>query len=175
MKILLNFSFKEVLRNITSSKDSTVDFMQRHSILKTSLDCPGPLANGKRLHGCGRPMQLKKTNDSKDGYVWRCRKTHKIIKDNNTYTVKDVKLTICQSLWPVDTKLELEIVVELIYLWSQGFSASEIKHELKVSNKTVTEWTNFFRESCIYSVMENSGPIGGNGIEVEIDESKFGK
>ena len=149
--------------------------MQRHSILKTSLDCPGPLANGKHLHGCGRPMQLKKTNDSKDGYVWRCHKTHKIIKDNNTYTVKDVKLTIRQNSCLVDTKLELEIVVELIYLWSQGFSPSEIKHELKVSNKTVTEWTNFFRESCIYSVMENSGPIGGNGIEVEIDESKFGK
>lgn len=149
--------------------------MQTQSILKTSLDCPGPLVNGKRLHGCGRPMQLKKTNDSKDGYVWRCRKIHKIIKDNNTYTVKDVKLTIRHHSWLVDTKLELEIVLELIYLWSQGFSPSEIKHELKVSNKTVTEWTNFFRESCIYSVMENSAAIGGNGIEVEIDESKFGK
>ena len=52
--------------------------MQRKSILKTSLNCPGPLTGGKRLHGCGHPMQLKKTNDSKDGFVWRCRKLHKI-------------------------------------------------------------------------------------------------
>ena len=120
-------------------------------------------------------MQLKKTNDSKDGYVWRCRKIHKIIRNNVTYTVKDVKVSIRHHSWLVDTKLELEIVLEFIYLWSQGFSASEIKHELKLSKKTITEWTHFLRESCIYSVMENSSAIGGNGIEVEIDESKFGK
>ena len=149
--------------------------MQRKSILKTSLNCPGPLTGGKRLHGCGHPMQLKKTNDSKDGFVWRCRKLHKILKNNVTYTVKDVKVSIRHHSWLVDTKLELEIVLEFIYLWSQGFSASEIKHELKISNKTITEWTHFLRESCIYSVMENSSAIGGNGIEVEIDESKFGK
>ena len=65
--------------------------------------------------------------------------------------------------------------MELIYLWSQGFSQGEILHELKLSNKTVTEWTNFFRESCISAVIDNSTQIGGNGIEVEIDESKFGK
>ena len=48
-------------------------------------------------------------------------------------------------------------------------------HELKLSKKTVTKWFMFFRESCIYSVMEQSEQIGGNGVEVEIDESKFGK
>ena len=58
---------------------------------------------------------------------------------------------------------------------SQGFSQGEILHELKLSNKTVTEWTNFFCESCISTVIDNSAPIGGNGVEVEIDESKFGK
>ena len=50
-----------------------------------------------------------------------------------------------------------------------------VMHELKLSKKTVTEWFLFFREACIYSVMENSQPIGGNGVEVEIDKSKFGK
>ena len=121
------------------------------------------------------PYAIEETKDSKDEYVWRCRKIHKIIKNSVSYTVKDVKVSIRHNSWLVDTKLELEIVLEFIYLWSQGFSASEIKHELKISNKTITEWTHFLRESCIYSVMENSSSIGGNGIEVEIDESKFGK
>ena len=120
-------------------------------------------------------MQLKKTNDSKDTYVWRCCKIHKVIRNNGIYTVKDVKLSIRHQSWIVDAKLPLEIILELIYLWSQGFSQGEILHELKLSNKTVTEWTNFFRESCISAVIDNSTPIGGNGIEVEIDESKFGK
>ena len=89
--------------------------------------------------------------------------------------MKDVKLSIRHRSWIADAKLSLEIIVELIYLWSQGFSQGEIVHELKLPNKTVTEWTNFFRESCISAAIDNSTPIGGNGIEVEIDESKFGK
>ena len=120
-------------------------------------------------------MQMKKTNDSKDTYVRRYHKVHKIFGPNSTYTVKDVKLSIRHQSWLVDAKLSLELILELIYLWSQGFSQGEIIHELKLSNKTVTEWTNFFRESCICTVIDNSAPIGGNEVEVEIDESKFGK
>ena len=100
---------------------------------------------------------------------------HKIHHAGHTYTVKDVKLSIRHLSWLVDSKIPLEIVLELIYLWSQGFSHSEIIHELKLSKKTVTEWSHFFREACICSVMDRSEAIGGNGVEVEIDESKFGK
>ena len=92
-----------------------------------------------------------------------------------TYKVKDVKLSIQHYSWLVDTKILLETVVKLIYLWSQGSTHAEVMHELKLSNKTVTEWFLFCHEACIYSVINKSTPIGGNGIEVEIDESKFGK
>ena len=63
----------------------------------------------------------------------------------------------------------------MAYLWAQAFSLNEIIHELKISNKTAIEWCTFFRECCISHIIDNSTPIGGNGIEVEIDESKFGK
>ena len=62
-----------------------------------------------------------------------------------------------------------------MYLWSQSFTVDEIIHELKLSKKTVIEWTTFFRECCVTTMIDNSEQIGGNGIEVEIDESKFGK
>jgi len=127
------------------------------------------------MGGCDQPMLLKKTNDSKDQLQWRCRKVHKVIKNNMTFTVKDVKVSIRHNSWLVDCKLKLELVVELIYLWSQGFTHTEVMHELKLSKKTVTEWFLFMREARIHAVMENSEQIGGNGIEVEIDESKFGK
>ena len=68
--------------------------MQSNCILKASINCPGPLVDGQHLYGCGKPMQLKRTNNSKDGYVRRCRKVHKIVKNSITYTVKDVKLSI---------------------------------------------------------------------------------
>ena len=120
-------------------------------------------------------MELKKTNDNKDKYMWRCQKVHKVETDISKYVTKDVKLTIHHQSWLVDTKLSIETVLEMIYLWSQSFSMNEIVHELKVSNKTVIEWCTFFCECCISRIIDNSTQIGGNGIEVEIDESKFGK
>ena len=85
------YSFKQLLHNVTSLKETTIQFMQKEGILQFFVNCPGPLVNGSRLHGCGKPMQLKKTNDSKDTYVWRCRKIHKVIRSNGKYRVKDVK------------------------------------------------------------------------------------
>ena len=81
----------------------------------------------------------------------------------------DVKVSIQHNSWLVDCKILLEIVLELLYLWSQGFTHSEVMHELKLSKKTVTEWFLFLREACIHPIMEQSEQIGGNGIEVEID------
>ena len=75
----------------------------------------------------------------------------------------------------IDCKLSLEHVIEMINLWSQASSVHEIMHELKLSKKTVVEWSHLFRVCCFTTVMDESEQIGGNGIEVKIDESKFGK
>ena len=139
------------------------------------MNCPGPCINGKRTASCGKPMELKRTNDNKDQYMWRCRRIHKVEGKIKNYVTKDVKLTIRHNSWLVDAKLPLETILEMAYLWSQAFSLNEIIHELKISNKTAIEWCTFFRECCISRIIDNSTPIGGNGIEVEIDESKFGK
>ena len=48
-------------------------------------------------------------------------------------------------------------------------------HELRLTNKTVIEWSTFLRECCIPTIIDTSEAIGGNGVEVEIYESKFGK
>ena len=37
------------------------------------------------------------------------------------------------------------------------------------------EWANFFREACFTTIIDGNEQIGGNGVEVEIDDSKFGK
>ena len=50
-----------------------------------------------------------------------------------------------------------------------------MQHELNVSSATTVDWSNFAREVCEEVVLKNSEQIGGPGIEVEIDESKFGK
>ena len=164
-----------VLRDITSSTSDTVHFLQKNGILQHDVSCPGPCIKGSWSFPCGQKMMLKKTNDNKDEVMWRCRKKHKVSTGQFTSVTKDVKLSIRHQSWLVDSKIPLPIVCELMYLWSQGFSIDEIIHELKISRKTAIEWTVFFRETFFTMILEHSEPIGGNGIEVEIDESKFGK
>ena len=82
-------------------------------------------------------MTLKLTNDNKDKYVWRCRKIHKTTKGDLVKVCKDVKLSIRHQSWLVDSKIPLETVTALTYLWSQGFTYQEIIHKLKISKKTV--------------------------------------
>ena len=120
-------------------------------------------------------MILKPSKDRKDSVIWRCRSAHTVLDNGRKYVVKDVKVSIRSGTWLEDAKLTLENVIELIYLWSRGFSQSEIEHELKISRRTIVEWYTYIRESICGVIMSNSEQIGGNGVEVEIDESKFGK
>ena len=76
-------------------------------------------------------MELKKTNDNRDQYMWRCRRVYKVQAKMKQYVTKDVKLTIRHNSWLVDAKLPLVTVLEMAYLWAQAFSLNEIIHELK--------------------------------------------
>ena len=88
------YSFKKVLREITSSKDSCIEFLQMHGVIPKRVRCPGPLYKGKRMLNCGNEMLLKHVNDRKDGVTWRCRKVHEIQEKNKAFKVKDVKVSI---------------------------------------------------------------------------------
>ena len=74
-----------------------------------------------------------------------------------------------------DSNLSLEVITEVVYLWSKQFSNSAIEHELQLSHRTVIDWSAYLRDVCNYTVLEESEQIGGEGVHVEIDESKFGK
>ena len=169
------FSFKELLRTVTCLKDNTINFMKKNNILHSHIIYLGPCVVQRRSNNCGKSMELKSTNDNHDKYMWRCRKVNTVVKGDQKYKCKDVKLSIRHNSWLVDTKLMLEIVLELMYLWAQAFSINEIIHKLKLRKETVMEWSIFFTECCTSTIMDASQAIGGNGVEVEIDESKFGK
>ena len=49
-------------------------------------------------------------------------------------------------------------------------------HEIDVKQwRTAVDWASFCREVCLIAYIENPVKIGGKGLVVEIDESKFGK
>ena len=108
------------------------------------------------------------------GLTWRCRKTHKISTESGIHKIKDVKVSIHNNTWLQDSNLSLELITEMVYLWSQHFSNSTIEHEVNISHQTVTEWLAYSQDVCNYTVMQESKQIGGHSIHLEIDESKFG-
>ena len=95
------------------------------------MTCPGPMYKGKRLNNYAQNMQLKKVNGHKDGLTWRCHKVHCITTEKGQYKVKDVKVSIQHETWMSDSNLSLEVITELVYLWSQRLSNSAIQHELQ--------------------------------------------
>ena len=103
--------------------------------------------DGKRQGGCGEPMLLKETKDSKDMLMWRCWQVHTVMKSNMTYKVKDVIVSIRHNSWLVGAKIKLETVLELVYLWSQGFTHSEVMHELKLSKKNCNRMVHVLQRS----------------------------
>ena len=63
--------------------------MQKNNVLQSSVLCPGPLVKGVRQGGCGQPMAMKSTRDSKDVFMWRCRQIHTVHQSGMTYKIKD--------------------------------------------------------------------------------------
>lgn len=165
----------DVTTKITLCKESCIDFLMEEGVIEKMMLCPGPMINGKRNTYCGKEMLLRTVKDRVDGKTWRCRKVHKVIKGEMMYTVKDVKVSIRNQSWIEYSKLTLEEIIMFIYLWSTGYTCSKIMHELSFTKRTVTEWSWFCRETCMAAMLQNCNKIGGPGIEVEIDESKFGR
>ena len=50
-----------------------------------------------------------------------------------------------------------------------------IMSRLQISQPTAVDWYNFVRDVCAEYFQQHPMTIGGPGIEVEIDESKFGR
>ncbi|XP_057292022.1 uncharacterized protein LOC130614603 [Hydractinia symbiolongicarpus] len=104
------------------------------------------------------------TTYSSDGVKWRCQKLDH---------TKDV--SIQRNSWFEGSNMTLEEVIELTYWWSTGTEQVNICQEMGLSSATIVDWANFLREICDEIVIKRSKPIGGKGVKVQIDESKFGK
>ena len=100
-----------------------------------------------------------------DEWIWRCNniKCHK-------------KKSIRIDSWFSKSKLKLEQIIEFTYLWSKKCNQTFIREELQIGScTTLVDWFNFAREVCAEIMEADNEQIGGEGKEVEIDESKFGK
>lgn len=77
--------------------------------------------------------------------------------------------------WFYKSKLRVVEILLFTYFWWYKVPLSQIQREYGFSSRTLVDWASFCREVAIDVVFNHSEPIGGLGIVVEIDESKFGK
>ncbi|GBN89235.1 hypothetical protein AVEN_197865-1 [Araneus ventricosus] len=116
---------------------------------------------------CGEKMVLTENNCS-DGYAWVCRKFG--VNEHH------IKRTVRKGSWFSESKLTISEVLILTYLWVKKTPNDWIVDEMNVSEPTVVDWKSFCREVCVDRLVKDSKEkIGGVGMIVEIDESKFGK
>lgn len=85
------------------------------------------------------------------------------------------KISIFRNSFFGKTKLRCNVVLLIGYLWLSGCTHSMILSMTGHSSRTITDFLHFYRQLISESIDEDDMLIGGEGVEVEIDESKFAK
>ncbi len=106
----------------------------------------------------------KKGGTKKNGFRYRCprpcRKETSLLK--NTFFE--------------NSKLEIGTLIEFMYFWSYEIASFKFSnHELGISNNPFVAWRKYLRDICIETLLPEDQQIGGEGTEVQIDESMFSK
>ena len=66
-------------------------------------------------------------------------------------------------------------VLQIVWYWVYRGPSELIMVATECASGTACDWKSFCREVCVEVIMDESVPIGGPGMIVEIDENKFGK
>ena len=114
------------------------------------------------------PLQPKKK------FEFRCQaKFRKYLKGKTqkcTYKVSAFKGTWFKGQVPLKENLLL-----IYWYLSSNVTLEWLQGELGLGEDTLINWESWIRDVCMNWVEANVRPIGGEGVRVQIDESKLGK
>ena len=154
----------ERLFETVAMPDAAIAFCKERGLIADAPDC----------RYCRHPLTWSVKTDHADGFSWRC--THRGCRKRSR------NCSIRHGSWFSDSKMSLKKILKLTYYWAARATTSVAIRETSVhegeqtSSKTVVDWFTFCREVCLRAVEERcSKGIGGPGMTVEIDESKFGR
>jgi hypothetical protein len=72
-------------------------------------------------------------------------------------------------------KVPINQILFIGYLWLQRCTWSQIITITGLSEEVTTNWLGFYRQLVSLALDDDDTSIGGPGVVVEIDETKFGK
>ena len=157
-----------ILGGILNSYEKTFNFCCEIGLIKNTRTCPR----------CRR--ELKLTHDRRSGHtnpvVFRCT-------NNNC---KKQYISVHDGTFFEGTKLSAVQILVLVSVFCGGRAGNAPSYEdirfhsqigpTELSSETIADWLSFCREVCLETVSrETPTLIGGAGLTVEVDESKFGK
>lgn len=153
-----NYTFEEVILNFKGKDDAATQFFKDHGVLPLHKTCPTCNAdvyiNSEGLFRCQKQTTCKRRKR-----ITRCSYKSSLYK--GTWFEK-VHLSPSQNL------LFINIFVR------KYFSQLYCEENFGLSANTIVDWKTFCGEVC-QDWVQNQPAIGGPGVIVEIDESKFGK
>ena len=130
----------------------SVQWCRDVGLLANTMDCP------KYGTSC-REVPFKKASEEK---MWRCPRKG-----------CQNRISLREGSYFFGSKLSLEVILRIIFLWVMRTPVKKAAKEMGISNKATIDWYNFNRDVCAQHFIDNPNKIGGPGIKVEIDESKF--
>lgn len=129
------------------STNSCIDFLLEQHILYEQQECP---------HCCSRM--------TRNEMLWRCTKK----------TCRK-KRSVLKNSFFAKARIAPEKIMLIGYLWLCRCSFSTILTMTRHSAPTIVDYLGHYRSLAVASLTESDHVIGGPGIIVEVDESKFGK
>lgn len=138
---------------VTRDEQSAYEYLkQQHCIRRTAPDC---------IH-CNRSMTLVKTGRG-DAFTWRCP-SH-----------KNYKLSPRSGSFWSSSKLPFCTIIQLAFCWAHDIRNKTGIELTELTDKTVTQWFQYFRDVCTHKLLQNPIQIGGPNVVVELDESLMAK
>jgi transposase-like protein len=153
-----DLSYDELVQNYLCNPEYTLKWLKDENIISSTRKCSV----------CDMDMKWTKTHDRSDGYKWECRRKIKKKQHKNESSIRE-------KSWFEKSNMTIPEVLKLTYWWCADLSAKQISKQLKLGSSTIVDWCSFCREVCEEVTLRNNDPIGGQGVRVQIDESKVGK
>ncbi|OAF68724.1 hypothetical protein A3Q56_03527 [Intoshia linei] len=157
----------KVLNKIKVIKDDDVEctLIEKH-ILNMATDCPFLVKLFCSFQTEDRLFYVMEHISGGD-LMFRIQSHRKFSESTTQFYAVEV----CLALFFLHEK----IIQFIYYLSCELTSHTFLEKELKMSTKTAVDWKNFMRDICMTIMMDYIQKIGGERIEVQIDESQFTK
>lgn len=138
------------LNELYTNENECIEYLVSKGVFYNTLDCPS----------CHRPMKrlLQKR-------VFRCQ----------TGSCARRQLSLKSHTFFFGSRLECIQILRLAHFWLSGATSQVAMRQTGHGSATVTAFYRHFRDLVTSSLTIEDQIIGGDGIDVEVDETKLGK